>query len=94
VAATPNTPGPTIRYGAADGQNQTSASLNPAFCRIDPYPAAPLSWPPMRGLIALMLVVTLTGFGPRAWANPEDALPHPTVRVPFDEKDKPRYRRR
>jgi hypothetical protein len=41
----------------------------------------------MCALIALMLVVTLTGFTPLAWANPEDALPPPTVRVPFDEKD-------
>jgi hypothetical protein len=41
----------------------------------------------MYGLIVSTLVVTLTGFAPLAWANPEDPLSPPTVRVPFDEKD-------
>jgi len=41
----------------------------------------------MGALIALMFVVTLTGFAPLAWANPEAAFSPPTIRVPFDEKD-------
>jgi hypothetical protein len=41
----------------------------------------------MCGLIALMFVVTLTGFVPLAWSNPENALAPPTVKVPSDEKD-------
>jgi len=41
----------------------------------------------MCALIALMLVATLTGFAPLAWAHPKDALAPPTTTLPFDEKD-------
>src|SRR4029077_5538856 len=62
-------------------------SLNPVFCRIDPYPAGPLSWPLMYGLIVSTLVVTLTGLAPLAWAHSVDALTPPIVTIPFDEED-------
>jgi len=41
----------------------------------------------MRGRIALMLSLMLTGFAPLAWAHSEEALPPPTVTIPFDEQD-------
>ena len=41
----------------------------------------------MRGLIALMLGVMLTGFTPVVWAHPEDTLAPPTLTIPFDEED-------
>ena len=41
----------------------------------------------MRGLIALMLGVMLTGLTPFAWAHPEDTLAPPTLTIPFDEED-------
>jgi hypothetical protein len=41
----------------------------------------------MRNLLALVLGVSLTGFTPLAWANPEDAPAPPTFTIPFDEND-------
>ena len=41
----------------------------------------------MRGLIALLLGVMLTGLTPFVWANPEDAPAPPTFTIPFDEED-------
>lgn len=41
----------------------------------------------MRGLIALMLSLMLTGFAPFAWAHSEDALAPPSGSLPFDEED-------
>lgn len=41
----------------------------------------------MRGLIALVLGLMLTGFTPSAWANSDDAPAAPTFIIPFDEED-------
>jgi len=41
----------------------------------------------MRGFIALMLGVMLTGFTPFAGAHSEDTLAPPTLTIPFDEED-------
>lgn len=41
----------------------------------------------MRNLLSLVLGVSLIGFAPVAWANPEDAPAPPTFTIPFDEND-------